>query len=1143
MRMTQRPRGPDYGTQPKDLPSNSPPSGICWPTLPVAVLAAIAGAAFFVFPSPPDTEQPPQRAARVWPPAVAKTASSSLRVSLATATPAPIQHPVKSSAATTTGEAAKGQLRESGQYDSLATALQAARYAVEKIDPAGPHSRGADYFAANPGQQLRAWFSKDGIELASGRAPQAGSLDPAEPEPAPWSLALRLRAAGRSGALTEVAATAVQAAGRRVEMHDPQAAITQWFENGRDGVEQGFTLAKRPDGDASEVALLLSVEGNLHPEVMEGEALRFVDAAGADVLHYKKLKVWDASGRTLPARMEVRATAVVLLVADAEARYPVTVDPLFANVEARLVKEPVDSVGFGGSVAVSEETALVGSGGDATAAGANAGSAYVFVRSGTFWNLQQRLTASDSAAGDDFGSSVALSGDTALVGARNVGITAGSAYVFVRSGAIWSQQDKLASNGAPGDGFGGAVALSGDTALVGAAGNDTADGADAGSAYVFVRNGTTWDRQEPPLTADDGAAGDNFGSAVALSGETALIGAAQHDTAAGSKAGSAYVFVRSGTVWNQQGPGLAPIDGLALDFFGSSVALSGDTALVGASGVDTISGFNSVSNVGSAYVFIRSGTLWTEQAKLLASDGAANDGFGFSVALDGDTALVGAPVDATAVGPGAGSAYMFARSGTIWTEEAKLTDILGATFDNFGDAVALSGNTAVVGVPNGDTTAGLDNGSAQVFVRAGTSWSRQVKLAASEGAAGGHFGATVALSGNSALVGAPQDDTIAGPDAGSAYVFVRSGTLWSQQARLIASDGRLGDLMGFSVTLSGETALVGAPGCDLGADSDAGAAYVFARSGTLWRQQEKLRANTRTNAAPIAINNAIPAAPYPSAIAVAGVPGKVASVRVILRGLRHPYPDDIRLLLVGPEGQKVQLMSGAGGFSPVSNVDLTFADNAPSSLPNPLSTGTFLPTATDGTAFPSPAPANPYETVLNTFVSKEPNGTWQLYVHDRSAAADAGAIEGGWSLEIQSDVLSGQRLGSSVSLDGETALVGAPEFGAGGGGVGSAYVFLRSGTLWSEQARLGASNADIGDFFGFSVAVSGDTALVGAHGQGPGIINAGSAYVFVRSGAFWSQQGPPLIASGGVPGSGLFGFSVALSGDTALVGAPVDQSG
>ncbi len=369
-----------------------------------------------------------------------------------------------------------------------------------------------------------------------------------------------------------------------------------------------------------------------------------------------------------------------------------------------------------------------------------------------------KLLASDGEDNDRFGISVAVSGDTALIGARGDNNRSGSAYVFTRSGGTWSEQAKLtASDAAADDAFGGSVAISGDTVVVGADGDDDA-GSNSGSAYVFIRSGTDWSEQAK-LTASDAAAFDFFGRSVAISGDTALIGAHFDDSARGS----AYVFTRSGATWTQQTKLTAPGAEYG-DEFGHSVAVSGDTALIGAAGDDD-AGYNS----GSAYVFTRTGTTWSQQAKLTAADAAVRDLFGESVALSGDTALVGARNDDDA-GNYSGSAYVFTRTGTTWSQQAKLTALDGAAFDFFGRSVAISGDTALIGA-HFDDDAGNYSGSAYVFARSGTTWSQQAKLTALDGAADDRFGGTVALSGDTALIGAQEyfDEDNYGP--GKAYIF------------------------------------------------------------------------------------------------------------------------------------------------------------------------------------------------------------------------------------------------------------------------------------------------------------------------------------------------------------------------------------
>jgi hypothetical protein len=373
-----------------------------------------------------------------------------------------------------------------------------------------------------------------------------------------------------------------------------------------------------------------------------------------------------------------------------------------------------------------------------------------------------KLLAADGDANDYFGRAVAVDGDTLVVGAPQDDdkyTDSGSVYVFTRTGATWTQQAKLtAPDSAAGDHFGTAVAIDGDTLVVGAYGDDD-KGTNSGSVYVFTRTGGTW-TQQAKLTAADGAATDRFGYAVAIDGDTVVVGA-PYDDDKGADSGSAYVFTRTGGTWTQQAK-LTAAGGAAGDWFGWAVAVDGDTVVVGAP--DDAKGAKS----GSAYVFVRAGATWTQQAKLLAADGAAGDRFGWAVAVDAGTVVVGAYGDDDKVRD-SGSAYVFVRTGGTWTQQAKLTAADGAAYDRFGYAVAVDGDTVVVGA-YGDDDKGTDSGSAYVFTRTGATWTQQGKLTAPDGAAGDWFGEAVAVDADTIVVGAYWDDD-KGADSGSVWVL------------------------------------------------------------------------------------------------------------------------------------------------------------------------------------------------------------------------------------------------------------------------------------------------------------------------------------------------------------------------------------
>ncbi len=386
-----------------------------------------------------------------------------------------------------------------------------------------------------------------------------------------------------------------------------------------------------------------------------------------------------------------------------------------------------------------------------------------------------KLLASDGEAGDNFGHSVALSGTRALIGTYDDlnGSVHGSAYVFGHDSVsgTWQEEAKLtASDGAYWDLFGHSVALSDERIFIGAP-YDNDNGWNSGSVYFFGYDDVsgTW-HEEAKLTASDNEPDDQFGWSISLLGMRALVGA-NYDDDNGDNSGSAYVFHYdsvSGS-WLEDSKLLAS-DGMYADFFGCSCSLSGTRALIGA----WQHKYN-VDRPGAAYLFgydSVSGT-WQEEAKLLASDGADHDYFGWSVALSGDVALVGAYQDDDN-GTNSGSAYVFRYDSVseTWLEEAKLLASDGDGIDSFGYSVALSGNRALIGA-RWDDDYGYKTGSSYVFVYDSVSgtWHEEAKLLTSDSADRDNFGHSVALSGDGALIGAYCDDNENGSTAGSAYTF------------------------------------------------------------------------------------------------------------------------------------------------------------------------------------------------------------------------------------------------------------------------------------------------------------------------------------------------------------------------------------
>ncbi len=460
--------------------------------------------------------------------------------------------------------------------------------------------------------------------------------------------------------------------------------------------------------------------------------------------------------------------------------------------------------------------------------------------------FQAYLKASNSEADDDFGF-VAIDGDTLVVTARaedssasgvngnqndNAAVDSGAAYVFVRSGTTWTQQAYLKTSNPDSVDFLGAVAISGNTIVVGCAGEDSnAQGVDgdqsndselgSGAAYVFVRNGTTW-TQQAYLKASNTDPSDFFGSSVSISGDTIVVGSSSEDGSAsgvnqsegngGDNRGAAYVFVRNGTTWTQQAYLKASNSG-DLDNFGArgAVAVSGDTIAVGAfqensdaNGVNGDQNNEGATNSGAVYVFSRSGVTWTQQAYLKASNDTFQ--FGLRVALSGDTLVVGTPQEqsnATGVNGNenntgknqAGAAYVFHRVGTTWSQQAYLKASNTDDFDRFGSAVGISGDLIAIGAPSERSGAtGLNGnesddsvgnaGAVYLFTRTGTTWGPGDYVKASNTDAEDRFGDNLAVSGTTILIAARGDDSSATgvdgddgdnslEDSGAAYVLVK----------------------------------------------------------------------------------------------------------------------------------------------------------------------------------------------------------------------------------------------------------------------------------------------------------------------------------------------------------------------------------
>src|SRR5262252_249356 len=476
-------------------------------------------------------------------------------------------------------------------------------------------------------------------------------------------------------------------------------------------------------------------------------------------------------------------TAAAIFASSGKARIKQAPAAPMPNLRGGAATEYLKQKGLYSSLGEAVEAArLEAAGGDMRIVVDDCGASYPVTIDPTFTEIK-KLTPSDGGGGKLFGGSVAIYGDTAIVGASIDFIgnnnRQGTAYIFERNqggGANWGFVKKLiASDGATDNLFGASVAIYGDTAIVGAPGEVT-NVSYPGSAYIFERNqggANNWGEVKK-LTASDGDGNDFFGCSVAIYASTAIVGANGAGEPFNIRLGAAYIFDRNHGGANNWGEvkKLTASDAAELDFFGDSVAIYADTAIVGAFGddIDILNG--SFHHQGSAYIFARNqggANNWGEVKKLTAPDGEADDSFGVSVAIYGDTAIVGADEDTIGSNLVQGSAYIFERNqggANNWGEVKKLTASDGAQADIFGVSVAIYGDTAIVGARADTIGSNFQQGSAYIFERnqgGGANWGEVKKLTASDGAAPDGFGASVTIYADTAIVGTYV--------ANSAYIF------------------------------------------------------------------------------------------------------------------------------------------------------------------------------------------------------------------------------------------------------------------------------------------------------------------------------------------------------------------------------------
>lgn len=544
----------------------------------------------------------------------------------------------------------------------------------------------------NSDQDFVTDFSPQGVQVTNGDVT--------------WSLSLL--GYGYGEAFLSLAPVVPQSNSNRVEYR--RGVLTEWYVNGPAGLEQGFTVGKRPPHSRPEpLTIALSLSGGLSAAVdQDRKGLSLSEPAGRVRMRYAGLTAYDIDGRELRAWLQIDGRRLLLRVDDSGAHYPIVVDP---TVQLAKLTSSDGQTGnwLGYSVAISGTTVVIGAPQATVGSNTYQGAAYVFVRPQSGWvdmHETAKLTASDGAPFDYFGGAVAIDGGTVVVGAFDANLNGapgvGAAYVFVQPVSGWTTTTETAkltaADGAMNDFFGYSVSVSGNTIVAGEPHAAVGFNYDQGAAYVFVEPGNGWASmtQTAKLTSD-GLVGDQFGQSVSISGTTVAVGAPYVALNGNFSQGAAYVFVEPGGGWADMTPTavLTMAGGLGYQYFGTSVATSGSAVVAGAPGVNSFAG--------AAFVFAEPASGWanmTQTAELTSSTGVANDLLGTSVAISGNTVVAGASHAQIGVLPWAGAAYLFIMPAGGWvsmTQKARFTVAHGASYQDFGASVSISGNTVAIG--------------------------------------------------------------------------------------------------------------------------------------------------------------------------------------------------------------------------------------------------------------------------------------------------------------------------------------------------------------------------------------------------------------------------------------------------------------
>ncbi len=944
------------------------------------------------------------------------------------------------------------------------------------------------------------------------------------------SVSLRLSSFGYENHLNNVSPVMPTAEANRVTYH--RNGISEWYINGPLGVEQVFTLERPPfagQTDGKQLSLILAVDGARPQIAADGTGIELLTPQG-ETWHYGQLSAVDVRGNQLPVSIHPQDHSIVLTVDDSDAVYPVTIDPLIqvTRLSADNSANNEEYIFMGGAIDMEDTTLVVGLPRYNVVGHSAQGMVYVFKINyllETDLDLIARLTAADGAEDDFFGGSVSISEDIIYVGAPyhdlSGGIFAladvGAVYRFDKPAEGWSDDSQPAVyyGETANAHFGYAVDNKGTNLLVGAPGENNGKG----RAYAFDNSTNPGNKQV--LEANDGAGDDDYGSAVALyynitspSGMSwqIAVGAPEHDTG-----GAVYLYsfaLFSPNTLNQDTT-LLPANGSTDVQFGKSVALKEAIVVAGA----PQQSISNIDHAGALYVFARQGVSGTNWNRYMLTAGTASPAYGrlgSSVAINDSSNVIIGGLRSADSGVGKVAVFLPPLGGwqDVTTPDAWLTMSSYQGKPGFGQAVAISGDFIAVGAPEENLGNQPDLGRIYLYHNDNPPWTSTTESVVTSYdsrsyPADDHFGESVAVNDHLVVIGAPYHNADGNPNRGAAYVYSKPPEGWSdtwsnttQSYKLIALDGKAEDNFGMSVDVSGDTIIIGAPGCN----HDKGAVYVFEKSclfggGTcFYIQKAKLTIAHPTGGDGLGSSVAIDGDTI-----VAGAPWYQAHLSVNFAGEAFVFRKPASGWVDGNE------LLGLYAYDAASN---DFFGNTVDISGHTVIVGARYKSMTQGAAY----------------IYVEPPSGWDIHWSDVPETAKL----------LPSDPRLDTQFGRAVALLGNTAAVSTPYRGYDGTFTPGIYIFEKPASGWTntvEDKKINTPDSEL-DLFGGHIALS-DNFLAATYRNFSGVKPGDGEYgiqTFRRRGSSWLPDDQFSVQYTKTQ-SGNGHRDVALYGDTLIYGA------